>query len=125
MDMKRSLSVVKKWRKQLVNGSASLEDDIRSGAQPRSGLYEFLWVLIEEAPFPSCKRMCQKLRTPKTTCLNDLHEDFGFRKCYLRWVPHSMAENKTQCRRVIFSEEVLQVVRHANETNFEHLLTGG
>jgi hypothetical protein len=34
-----------------------------------------------------------------------------------------MTENETQCR-VTFSEELLQVVRHGKETNFEHLLTG-
>jgi hypothetical protein len=34
-----------------------------------------------------------------------------------------MTENEAQCR-ATFSEELLQVVRHAKETNFEHLLTG-
>jgi hypothetical protein len=67
--------------------------------------------------------MCQKLRIPKTTCLRVLHDDLGFRKYYLRWVPHSMTGNEAQCR-VTFSEEPLEVVRHAKETNFEHLLTG-
>jgi hypothetical protein len=34
-----------------------------------------------------------------------------------------MTENEAQCR-VTFSEELSQVVRHAKETNFEHLLGG-
>jgi hypothetical protein len=49
--------------------------------------------------------------------------DLGFRKCHLGWVPYSMTQNQAQCR-VTFSEELLQVVRRAKETNFEHLLTG-
>jgi hypothetical protein len=34
-----------------------------------------------------------------------------------------MTENEAQCR-VTFSEELLQAVRHAQDTDFEHLLTG-
>jgi hypothetical protein len=34
-----------------------------------------------------------------------------------------MTGNRVQCR-VGFSEELLEVVHHAKETNFEHLLTG-
>jgi hypothetical protein len=34
-----------------------------------------------------------------------------------------MTENDAHCR-VTFSEELLQVVRHVKETNFEHLSTG-
>jgi hypothetical protein len=69
------------------------------------------------------KGMCQKLQIAKTTCLRVLHEDIGFRKCYLRWVPHVMTENEAPCR-TVFAEELLQVVRHARETNFHNLLTG-
>jgi hypothetical protein len=43
-------------------------------------------------------------------------------KSYFRWILHSMTENKVQCR-LTFSEELLQVVRHAKETNIGHLLT--
>jgi hypothetical protein len=118
-----SLSAVKKWRKRFVNGRMTLEDNPRSGRTPRSDLCESLRALIDECPFISCKRMCQKLRIPKTTCLRGLHEDLGFRKCYLRWVPDSTTGNEAQCR-VTFSEELLEVVRHAKETYFEHLLTG-
>jgi hypothetical protein len=71
----------------------------------------------------SWKRLCQKLRILKTTCLRVLHDNFEFRKYYLKWVPHAMTENETQCL-VTCSEELLQVVRHAKEANFEHLLTG-
>jgi hypothetical protein len=60
---------------------------------------------------------------PETTRLRVLDEDLGFTECYLRWVPDSMTDNEAQCR-VTFSEEFLQVVCHAKETNFEHLLTG-
>jgi hypothetical protein len=67
--------------------------------------------------------MRQRLRIPKTSCLRVLHEDLGFSKSYLRWVPHSMTGNEAQCQ-ITFSEELLEVVRHAKETNFEHLLTG-
>jgi hypothetical protein len=42
---------------------------------------------------------------------------------YLRPVLHSVPESEAQCR-FTFSEELLQVVRHAKGTNFEHLLTG-
>jgi hypothetical protein len=55
--------------------------------------------------------------------MDDREPDFGFRKCDLRWVPQSMMENEAQCR-VTSSEELLQVVRHAKGTDFEHLLTG-
>jgi hypothetical protein len=66
--------------------------------------------------------MYEKLRTPNTICLRILHEDLGFRKCCLRWVPHSMADNEALCR-VTFSEELPQNVRHAKETSFKHLST--
>jgi hypothetical protein len=117
-----SLSAVKKWRKRFVNMMITLEDDPCSERLPRSNPYEFLRALIDEAPFISCERMCQKLRIPKTTCVPVLHEDLGFRKRYLRWVPHSITENEAQ-RRVTFFEELFQVVRHAKETNFEHLFS--
>jgi hypothetical protein len=67
--------------------------------------------------------MCWKLQIPKTTCPRVLHDDLGFRKSYIRWLPHSLTENEAQGR-VIFSKELLQVLCHAKETNFEHLLTG-
>jgi transposase len=86
-----SLSAVKKWCKRFVNGRITLEDDPRSGRPPRSNLCESLRALVDENPFISCKRMCQKLRIPKTTCLRVWHEDPGFRKCHLKWVPHSMS----------------------------------
>jgi hypothetical protein len=53
-----------------------------------------------------------------------LHEDIAFRRCHLRWAPHSMTEKEAQCR-VTFSEELLQVARYAKETSFEYLSTGG
>jgi hypothetical protein len=117
------LSAGKKWHKRFVNGRITLQDDPRSGRPPRSDLYESLRALIDESPFISCKRMCQKPQIPKTTCLRVLHEDLGFRKCYLRWVSDSMTRNEAQSR-VTFTEELLEVVRHAKETNFELLLTG-
>jgi hypothetical protein len=40
------------------------------------------------------------------------------KKCYLRWVPHSLTENEAQGR-VTFTEELLQVVRPAKVRNFE------
>jgi hypothetical protein len=49
-------------------------------------------------------------------CLHFLHEHLGFRKCHFQWVPHSMTEKEAQCR-ITFSEEFLQVVGHARETN--------
>jgi hypothetical protein len=118
-----SLSAVKKWRKRFVNGRITLEDDPRSGRPPRSDLCESLRALIDEGPFIACKRMYQKRMIPKTTCLRVLHEDLGFRKRYLRCDPHSMTWSEAQCW-VTFFEELLEVVRHAKETNFEHLLTG-
>jgi hypothetical protein len=60
---------------------------------------------------------------PENNLRRVLHEDLGFRKCYLRWVPHLMMENEASCR-FTFSEDLLQVMRHAKETNFKHLLTG-
>jgi hypothetical protein len=93
-----SLSAVKKWRRRLVNKRIILKDDLRSGRPPRSGLYESLWALVDEAPFISCKGMCQKLLLPKATCLRVLQEVLGFRKYYLGWVPHSMTENEAQCQ---------------------------
>jgi transposase len=62
-----SLSAVKKWRKRFVNVRITLEDDPRSGRPPQCDLYESLRALIDESPFVSCKRMCQKLRIPNTT----------------------------------------------------------
>jgi transposase len=118
-----SLLAVKKWRKRFVNGRITLEDGPGSGRLPRSDLCESLLRLTDESHFISCKRTCQKLRIPKTTCLRVLHEDLWFRKCYLRWVPYSMTGNKAQCR-VAFSEALLEVARYAKETNFKHLLTG-
>jgi hypothetical protein len=118
-----SLLAVRKWRRRFVNGRITLEDGPRSGRPPRSAFCESLQVLIDETSFVSCKRMCQKLRIPKTTRLRVLHEDLGFRKYYLRWIPHSMRDNEAQCR-VALSEELLQAVRHAKETNFDNLLTG-
>jgi hypothetical protein len=63
------------------------------------------------------------LRIPKRTCLHVLHKDIGFRKYYLRWIPHSITANNVRYR-VTFSEEFLQVVRDAKETKVEQLLTG-
>jgi hypothetical protein len=120
--MKHSLSAVKKQRQQFVNGSITLEDGRRSGRRLRSEFCEFLRVPIDETPFISCKRTCQKLQIRKTICVCILREDLRSRKCYLRWIPHSMTENEIQCR-VISSEELLQVARHAQETKVEHLLT--
>jgi hypothetical protein len=79
-----SLSAMKKWRKRFVNGRIALEGDPRSTRPPRSDFCESLRALIDESPFLSSKRICQKLRIPKTTCLRVLHEELGFRKCYLR-----------------------------------------
>jgi hypothetical protein len=117
-----SLSAVKTQRQRFVNGSITLEDGRRSERRIRSDHCEFLRVPIDETPFISCKHTCQKLRIPKTICLRILREDLGFRKYYLRWIPHSMTEIEIQCR-VISSEELLQVARHAQETKVEHLLT--
>jgi hypothetical protein len=64
--------------------------------------------------------MWQKLQVPTPTCLRVLNEDLGFRKSYLKLIPHSMKENEAHCH-VIFSEELLQVVRHAKGTQFDHL----
>jgi hypothetical protein len=118
-----SLSALKKWRKRFVTGRITLEDDSWSEKPPRSDLCESIQALIDNTPFISRKRMRQKLWIPMTICLWVLYEDIGFRKCYLKWVPHSITENEGQGR-VIFSKKVLQVVRHAKETNFEHLLAG-
>jgi hypothetical protein len=78
--------------------------------------------MMDETPFISCKAMSQKLRIPKTTCLCILHEDLGFRKWLLRWIPHLISENEAQYRAAFF-EDLLQVARRAKETNFEYLLT--
>jgi hypothetical protein len=118
-----SLAAVKKWRKRFLNGRVSLDDDPRSGRPPVSDLAESVRTLLEETPFISCKRMCSKLRIAKTTCLRVLHDQLGFRKCYFRWIPHALSENQVQCR-ITFSEELLQVLHHARETNFDNLLTG-
>jgi hypothetical protein len=118
-----SFSAVKRWCKLFVNGRIALEDNSRLGRAPRSDLCEFLRALIDETHFISCKRMCQKLWIPTTTCLPVLHEDLGFRKRCLRWISHLMTENEAQCR-VTFFEELLQVMCHAKETNVKHLLTG-
>jgi hypothetical protein len=115
--------MVKKWRKQFVNGRITLEDDSQSGRPPRSDFSESLRTLIDETSFISWKRMWQKLRILKTTCLRVLHDNFEFRKYYLKCVLHAMTENEAQCL-VTCSEELLQVVRHAKEANFEHLLAG-
>jgi hypothetical protein len=118
------LSAVKEWHKQLVNSRITMEDHPWSGRPTRSDLCEFLRALIDETPFIPCKHMSQKLWIPKTTCLRVLREDHRFKKCSFRWwVPHSMMKSEAQCW-VTFSEEFLQVVRHAKETNSEHLLTG-
>jgi hypothetical protein len=104
---------VMKWRKRFVNGE-SLWKMTHGWEGPLKAISVNL-----DRPFNSCKRMCQKLRIPTTTCLHILHEDLGFRKCDLRWVPHLMAENEAQCR-ATFSEDLLQPVCHAKETDFEH-----
>jgi hypothetical protein len=93
------LSAMKKWHKRFVNVRITLEDNPRSGRPSRSDLCESLWDMIDETPFISCKRMCQKLRIPKTTYLCVLQEDLWFRKCYLRWVPHSIASNERNTHR--------------------------
>jgi hypothetical protein len=118
-----SLFVVKKWRKRFANGRINLGDDPRSGRLLESHLAESVRAMLEEIPVISCKRMCKKLRIAKTMCLGVLHEQFGLRKCYFRWVLHSMTDNEAQCR-ITFSDEFLQVLRHARETNFDSLLTG-
>jgi hypothetical protein len=67
--------------------------------------------------------MCLKRRIAKTACVRVLNEHLGLRKCYFRWVLHSITENQAQCR-ITFSEELLRVVRYARETNVDKLLTG-
>jgi hypothetical protein len=118
-----SLSTGKKWRRRFVNGRITLEDNFRSGKPPWSDLCEFLPVLMDETPFISCKRMCQKPRMAKTTRLRVLQQDLGFRKCYSKWVTHSVTKNEALCQ-FMFSEEFLSVMCHAKETSFEHLLSG-
>jgi hypothetical protein len=75
-----SLLALNKWHNRFVNGRITLEDNSQSEKSFQSNFCEFLRSLIEETPFISCKRMCQELRIPKTTCLRLLHEDLGFRK---------------------------------------------
>jgi hypothetical protein len=117
------LSPVRKWRNGFANGRIALEDDPRSGRPPQNDLSESIRALIETSPFLLCKPMCQKLRMAKKTCLHVLHKSLGFRKCYVRWVPHLMTENEAQSR-MVFAEELLQVMRHARETNCDNSLTG-
>jgi transposase len=57
-----SFSVVKKWCKQFANGRITLKGDPRPRRSPGSDLCEALRALINETPFLSCKRMCQKLQ---------------------------------------------------------------
>jgi hypothetical protein len=117
-----SLSAVKKWRRQFVHGKIGLKDDPRSGKRPRSDLCESLQVLVDQTFFISCKCMCQKLRIAKTTCLRVLYEDLGFRKSYLRWIPHSMTENEALCR-ATFSQELFRscVSCYFSQTLDQHL----
>jgi hypothetical protein len=80
----RSLSAVRKCRRRFLDDTLARKDDPQSGRPPQSDLCESLRALIDEAPFISGKHMCQKRRIPKTTCRCVLHEDLGFRTCYLR-----------------------------------------
>jgi hypothetical protein len=123
MGIKHSLSTVKKWRKRFINERITLEDDPRSGRPLQSDSCESLRALINETSYISDKSMYQKLRISKATYLHILHEDLGFRKCSLSWVRHSMTENEAHCR-VTFFKKLLQVMRHARETNFKHFSTG-
>jgi hypothetical protein len=93
-----SLSAAKNGRTELVNGRITLGDDPGSGRTARSDLCESSRVLVDETLFISCKCMCQKLRFLKTTCLRIFHKDLGLKKCYLRWVLHSITENEAQCQ---------------------------
>jgi hypothetical protein len=67
-------------------------------------------------------RAVVRFLTLKTTYLRVLHEILGFRKWSLRCVLHVMTENDAPCR-IIFAEELLQVVRHARETNSSRWLS--
>jgi hypothetical protein len=91
-----SLSAVKKRRKRFANRRISLEDNSESRKPAQSDLCESVRAFIEESLFITCKHTCQKLQIAKTTCLRVLHEHLGFRKCYFRWVPHSMTDDEAQ-----------------------------
>jgi hypothetical protein len=57
------------------------------------------------------------------TCLGVLDEHVGFNTGSFQWVPHLMTVNEAQ-RWIAFSEELVQVWRHARETSIDNLLTG-
>jgi hypothetical protein len=118
-DQTVSLSVVKKWRKCFANGKISLADGLTSGSRRKAISVSQCEPLWGSAP---TLRVCQKLRITKTACLRVLHEHLGVRQCYPTWVSHSMSNNGIQCW-IAFSEEPLQVVCHARETNFTDILT--
>jgi hypothetical protein len=79
------LSAVKKRRTRIANGRITLEGDPRSGRPRQSDLSESVRALIEESPFFLCKRMSQKLRIAKTTCLHVLHENFDSESVLSSW----------------------------------------
>jgi hypothetical protein len=58
--------------RHFANGSITLENDPRSGRSPQSDLSESVRPHIEESPFTLGKRMFQKFRTAKPTCLRIL-----------------------------------------------------
>jgi transposase len=62
-----SLSAVKMWRKRFANRRINLEDYPSSGRPPQSDLCEAVPALIEESPFITCMRTCQKFRVATTT----------------------------------------------------------
>jgi hypothetical protein len=87
-----TLPRMKKSRDHFPNERINLEDDSASARPPQSDLRESLRAVIKESRF-LWKRTCERLRIAKTTCLRVPPEHIGFRKCYLRWVPHSLNEN--------------------------------
>jgi transposase len=116
-------STVSKWRLRFQEGSDDRFDLVRSGTPSRSDLEAPIQLLLQQFPFISCKVLCRKLKIGKATYLRVLHDDLHLEKFNLRDVPHSLEADQKRSR-VKFSRELLQILEHNQQYEFEHILTG-
>jgi hypothetical protein len=73
------LAAVEKWHLRFADGTRGVEDESRHGQPRKIDFTGPIRELLREKPFTSCRAICRRLETPKTTCFRVLHEELGLR----------------------------------------------
>ena len=116
------LRTIQNLYKRFDEGRKELSDMPRSGRPVDNSILDSIIELLEEEPFISAKRMSEVLEVPKSTLLLKLHNELGFVKVNLRWVPHLLTEENKQ-QRVDLSFKILDILEKG-PSSWNSILTG-